>query len=93
LIIFSEQGSKKDATKKIGTYNWGGMWSTEIQHVLRKACKNFNNFFLYFPDFFGNFDKTKQGEAIYCWAWVTVARWICADRRICEAMGRHTIWQ
>jgi hypothetical protein len=49
--------------------------------------------FFYFPDFFGNFDETKQGEAIYCWAWVTVAKWTYADRRICGAMGRHTIWQ
>jgi hypothetical protein len=39
------------------------MWSTEIHHVLSKACKNFNNFFLYFPEFFGNFDETKQGKA------------------------------
>jgi hypothetical protein len=38
------------------------MWSIEIQHVLSKACKNFDNFF-YFPDFFGNFDETKQGKA------------------------------
>ena len=53
----------KDATTKIGTYNGGGMWSTEIQHVLWKTCKNFDNFFLYFSDFFGNFDETKQGKA------------------------------
>ena len=54
----------KDATTKIGTYNWGGMWSTEIQHVLWKACKNFDNFFFYiFLNFFGNSDETKQGVA------------------------------
>jgi hypothetical protein len=50
-------------------------------------------FFLYFSEFFGNFDETKLGEAICCWAWVTVARWTCADRRICGAMGRYAIWQ
>jgi hypothetical protein len=50
-------------------------------------------FFFVFLNFFGNFDETKQGEAICCWAWVTVGRWTCADRRICGAMGRHTIWQ
>jgi hypothetical protein len=49
--------------------------------------------FSLFSWFFGNFDETKQGEAIYFWAWLTVARWNCADRRICGAMGRHTIWQ
>jgi hypothetical protein len=27
-----------------------------------KACKNFDNFFLHFPQFFGNFDETKQGQ-------------------------------
>ena len=53
----------KDATTKIGTYNWGGMWSTEIQHVLWKACKNWQFFFYIFLIFFGNFDETKQGEA------------------------------
>ena len=42
----------KDATTKIGTYNWGGMWSTEIQHVLWKACKNFDNFFSLFSRIF-----------------------------------------
>jgi hypothetical protein len=50
-------------------------------------------FFLYILNFFGNFDETKKGEAICCWAWITVARWNCADRRICGAMGRHIIWQ
>ena len=42
----------KDATTKIGTYNWGGMWSIEIQHVLWKACKNFDNFFSIFSRIF-----------------------------------------
>jgi hypothetical protein len=69
------------------------MWSTEIQHVLWKACKTFTILFLCFLDFFCNFDETKQGEVICCWAWVTVPRWTCADRRICGALGRHTIWQ
>jgi hypothetical protein len=31
-----------------------------------KRAKNFDNFFLYFPEFFGNFNETKQGEAICC---------------------------
>jgi len=39
------------------------MWSTELQQVLRKACKTLVNFFLYFPEFFGNFSETKQTEA------------------------------
>ena len=43
------------ATTKIGTYNWGGMWSTEIQHVLWKACKNFDNFFSIFSRIFWQF--------------------------------------
>jgi hypothetical protein len=30
-----------------------------------KRAKTLTIFF-YFPDFFGNFDETKQGEAIYC---------------------------
>jgi hypothetical protein len=30
--------------------------------------------FFYFPDFFGNFDEIKQGEAICCCAWLTIAR-------------------
>jgi hypothetical protein len=50
-------------------------------------------FFFIFLIFFGNFDETKQGEGICCWAWITVARWNCADKRICGAVGRHTIWQ
>jgi hypothetical protein len=50
-------------------------------------------FFFIFLNFFGNFDETKQGEAIYCWARITVTSWNCADRRICGAMDRHTIWQ
>jgi hypothetical protein len=31
-----------------------------------KRAKTLTIFFLHFPDFFGNFDETKQGEAIYC---------------------------
>jgi hypothetical protein len=34
FYIFLRTRIKKDATTKIGTYNIGGMWSTEIQHVL-----------------------------------------------------------
>jgi hypothetical protein len=93
FFIFLWTRLKKEATTKIGTYNWGGMWSTEIQHVLWKACKNMDIFFFVFLNLFGNFDETKQGEAICCWAWVTVARWTCADKRICGAIGGHTIWQ
>jgi hypothetical protein len=58
-----------------------------------KRAKTLTIFFLYFPEVFGNFDETKQDESINCWAWVTVARWTSTDRRICGAMGRHTIWQ
>jgi hypothetical protein len=93
FIIFVWIRIKKDATKKIGTYNWGGIWFTEIQHILWKACKNFEIFFSLFPEFFGNFDETKQDESICCWEWVTVARWTYANSRIRGAMGRHTIWQ
>jgi hypothetical protein len=32
----------------------------------KKRAKALIIFFLYFPDFFGNFDETKQGEAICC---------------------------
>jgi hypothetical protein len=91
FYIFLWTRITKDATTTIGTYNWGGMLSIEIHHVLWKACKNFDNCFLYFPEFFGNFNDTKQGEAICCWAWITVARWNYADRRICGAMYRHLI--
>jgi hypothetical protein len=69
------------------------MWSTEIQHVLWKACKNFKKISFIFLIFFGNFNETKQGEANCCLEWVTMVRWTCANRRICGAMGRHTIWQ
>jgi hypothetical protein len=30
-----------------------------------KRAKTLIIFFLYFPEFFGNFDETKEGEAIY----------------------------
>jgi hypothetical protein len=59
----------------------------------KKRAKIMTIFFFIFLNFFDNFDETKQGEAIYCWAWITVARWNCTDRRICGAMGKHTIWQ
>jgi hypothetical protein len=36
------------------------MWSTEKEQVLRKACKSFDENFLYFPEFFDNFIETKQ---------------------------------
>jgi hypothetical protein len=36
------------------------MWSTENEQVLLKAFKIFDNFFLYFPEFFDNFIETKQ---------------------------------
>jgi hypothetical protein len=39
-----------------------------------KHAKTLIIFFLYFPEFFGIFDETKEGEAICCWAWITVAR-------------------
>ena len=45
----------KYVTTKIGNYNWGQMWSTEIRQVLWKACKTLVNFFLYFPEFFWQF--------------------------------------
>jgi hypothetical protein len=35
------------------------MWSTENQEVLSKACENFDEFFLYFPEFFDNFIETQ----------------------------------
>jgi hypothetical protein len=54
---------KKDATIKIGTYHWGGMWSTQIQHVLWKVCKNFDNFFLYFRKFFWQFWWNQTGRS------------------------------
>ena len=53
----------KDGTTKIDTYNWGRMWSTEIQQVLSKACKTLDNFFLFSWIFFGNFIETEQGFA------------------------------
>jgi hypothetical protein len=57
-----------------------------------KCAKTLTIFFFIFLNFFSNFDETKQDEANCCWAWVTLKRWSCADRRICGAMGRHTIW-
>jgi hypothetical protein len=30
---------------------------------LKKRAKTLTIFFLYFPEFFGNFDETKQGKA------------------------------
>jgi hypothetical protein len=32
----------------------------------KKRAKTLTSFFFYFPDFFGNFDETKQDEAICC---------------------------
>jgi hypothetical protein len=58
-----------------------------------KRAKTLTIFFLYFPKFFWQFWWNQTGEAIYCWAWVIVARWTYADRRICGAMGSHTIWR
>jgi hypothetical protein len=40
----------------------------------KKRAKTLTIFFFIFLNFFGNFDETKPGEAIYCWAWITVAR-------------------
>jgi hypothetical protein len=39
-----------------------------------KRAKTLIIFFFIFLNFFGNFDETKQCEAIYCLAWITVAR-------------------
>jgi hypothetical protein len=36
------------------------MWSTENEQVLLKAFKIFDNFFLYFPEFFDNFIKPNR---------------------------------
>jgi hypothetical protein len=40
----------------------------------KKRAKTLTIFFFIFLNFFGNFDETKQGKAICCWAWITVAR-------------------
>jgi hypothetical protein len=38
------------------------MLSTENQKVLWKACENFDDFFLYFPEFFWQFYRTQRGH-------------------------------
>jgi hypothetical protein len=78
--------------------------TTKVEVVYRntsrslKSVQKFWQFFLYFPEFFSQFwwnqtGQSQSGETICCWACVTVARWTCADKRICGAKGRHTIWQ
>jgi hypothetical protein len=77
FYIFLWTRIKKDVTTKIGTYNWGGMWSIEIQHVLWKACKNFDIFFLYFPEFFWQFWWNQTG-----WSQVWVGSKLCQEATI-----------
>jgi hypothetical protein len=84
---------KKMQPQKLAPTTEVGCGLQKYSTFCEKRTKTLIIFFLYFPDFFGNFGETKQDEAICCWTWVTVARWICADRRIYGAMGRHTIWQ
>jgi hypothetical protein len=38
------------------------MWSTEKSKFSEKRARTLTNFFLYFPDFFDNFIKTKQAQ-------------------------------
>jgi hypothetical protein len=98
FLYFSLNKDKKRCNQK----NWHLQlrWDVVYRNTARslKSVQNFDNFFLYFPEFFWQFwwnqtGQSQSGETICCWAWVTVARWTCADRRICRAMGRHTIWQ
>jgi hypothetical protein len=70
FYIFLWTRIKKDVTTKIGTYNWGGMGSTEIQHVLWKACKNFDNLFSLFSWFFWQFWWNQIGTEEYVELWV-----------------------
>jgi hypothetical protein len=66
FIFFSEQGSQKMQPQKLAPTSEVGCGLQKNSTFSEKRAKTLTNFFLYFPNFFGNFDETKQGEAIYC---------------------------
>jgi hypothetical protein len=66
FIFFSEQGSQKMQSQKLAPTTEVGCGLQKNSTFSEKRAKVLIIFFLYFPDFFGNFDETKQGEAICC---------------------------
>jgi hypothetical protein len=64
FIISSEQGSKKMQPQKLATEVGCGL--QKYSAFFEKCAKTLIIFFFILPNFFGNFDETKQGEAIYC---------------------------
>jgi hypothetical protein len=74
FIIFSEQGSKKMQPQKLAPTTEVGCGLQKYTTFSEKRAKTLTIFLFIFLNLFGNFDETKQGEAICCCAWVTVAR-------------------
>ena len=66
FYIFLWARITKDVSTKIGTYNWGGMWSTEIHQVLWIACKTLNNFFFIFLIFLAILMRPNRVRSKWC---------------------------
>ena len=62
-ILFSEQGSQKMQPQKLAPTTEVGCGLQKFSTFSEKRVKTLTIFFLYFPNFFGNFDETKQGVA------------------------------
>jgi hypothetical protein len=74
FIFFSEQGSQKMQPQKLAPITEVGGGLQKYNTFSEKHAKTLTIFFFIFLNFFGNFDETRQGEAICCWAWITVER-------------------
>jgi hypothetical protein len=64
FIIFSQQGSKKMQPQKLAPTTEVGCGLQKYNTFSEKHPKTLIIFFFIFLNFFGNFDETKQGEAI-----------------------------
>jgi hypothetical protein len=63
LIFFLGQGSHKRKPQEVSPTTEVGCGLQKISTFSEKRAKPLTIFFLYFPDFFGNFDEGKQGIA------------------------------
>jgi hypothetical protein len=52
--------------QKLATTTEVGCGLQKYNMFSEKRAKTFKFFFFIFQNFFGNFDETKHGEAIYC---------------------------
>jgi hypothetical protein len=64
LIIFSEQGSKKRQPQKLAPTTEVGCGLQKYSTLSEKRAKTLTIFFLYFLEFFGNFDETKRSNLL-----------------------------